>query len=88
MRSYLQYAIDKGSLQVTGSTVTADLTGGPAGLALEVLFYEDSVARVRVVEKAPLNGPRWEVSAAKPACSCKPKQISDYRLISRSPRTS
>jgi hypothetical protein len=61
--SHSQYTIDKASLQIQASSVTAELVGGPAALSLEVLFYEDGVSRMRVVEKTPLHGPRWEVRA-------------------------
>jgi alpha 1,3-glucosidase len=50
-------------VKLVGSSAIAELKGGPAGiqLVLDIRFYASGASRVRVTEKNPLNGPRWEV---------------------------
>ena len=42
--------------------VNAELHGGPSNvqLSLDIRFYTSGASRVRIEEKAPLNGKRWE----------------------------
>jgi alpha 1,3-glucosidase len=47
-------------LNIGAGTVTGEFTGGAVPFNLDVRFYTNGVARLRVLEKNPLNGPRWE----------------------------
>ena len=56
------HVIAPGSVALAEGKVTAQLHGGPYGvpLTLELIAYDTGVARLRITETTPLNGPRWE----------------------------
>ena len=57
-----QYLVS--GLKLDGEGIaTGELKGGPndVPLSLSVQFYTNGISRVRVTEKNPLHGPRWEV---------------------------
>ena len=57
-----QYLVSGLKMDSPGVAI-ADLKGGPndVPLSLSVQFYTNGVSRIRVIEKKPLHGPRWEV---------------------------
>tara|TARA_B110001452_G_scaffold197556_1_gene167493 strand:+ start:670 stop:3537 length:2868 start_codon:yes stop_codon:yes gene_type:complete len=56
------YVVGPSSIQLSSTSLTAQLHGGPWGvpLKLELLAYDTGVARMRITEVTPLHGPRWE----------------------------
>jgi alpha 1,3-glucosidase len=56
------YLVGSKTVQEGEGRVNAELHGGPSNvqLSLDIRFYTSGASRVRIEEKAPLNGKRWE----------------------------